>query len=52
MLDHKLGLAASSSVEVMTHPGERDEFDVLMSPEWRAALDREPPVAYGALGAS
>jgi predicted glycoside hydrolase/deacetylase ChbG (UPF0249 family) len=52
MLDDKLGLAASASVEVMTHPGRRDEYDVLMSPEWRAALDREPPVSYGALGAS
>jgi hypothetical protein len=37
-LEDKLGLARSESVELMTHPAVRDEYDLLVSEDWRSAV--------------
>ena len=37
---------ADGAVEVMTHPGWPDEFEALMSEEWRAALERRRLGSY------
>ena len=37
-LEDKLELAQSASVEVMTHPGVRDEYELLVSEDWRRAV--------------
>jgi len=37
-LEDKLGLARSESVELMTHPVVRDEYELLVSEDWRSAV--------------
>jgi hypothetical protein len=37
-LEDKLGLARSQSVEVMTHPAVGDEYELLVSEDWRSAV--------------
>jgi predicted glycoside hydrolase/deacetylase ChbG (UPF0249 family) len=44
-----LGLASESSVEIMVHPGLRDEFDALRSSEWAVALEGLPLGTFAAL---
>jgi predicted glycoside hydrolase/deacetylase ChbG (UPF0249 family) len=36
--DRAAALAREASVEVMTHPGIRDEYELLVSEDWRRAV--------------
>jgi predicted glycoside hydrolase/deacetylase ChbG (UPF0249 family) len=48
-LEHKLGLADRHSVEVMTHPGVRDERDLLLGDDWPIRLRAHRVGAYADL---
>lgn len=45
----KLGLAADHAVEVMVHPWEQDELEVLSGEDWRAAIGRHRLGTYAQL---
>jgi predicted glycoside hydrolase/deacetylase ChbG (UPF0249 family) len=48
-LEGALASARATSVEVMTHPGWGDEFELLRSDRWREALDGLPLGSYADL---
>jgi chitin disaccharide deacetylase len=48
-LERIIGLAKDSNVELMTHPQVRNEYDFLMSDNFRSALFRVQLGAYGEL---
>lgn len=49
-LDEALAISGESSVEVMTHPGWKDELELLRQPDWRATIASHPLGSYGELG--
>jgi predicted glycoside hydrolase/deacetylase ChbG (UPF0249 family) len=48
-LEEKLALARSATVEVMAHPGVRDECELLAGDDWRQALAGVPLGSFAAL---
>jgi predicted glycoside hydrolase/deacetylase ChbG (UPF0249 family) len=48
-LEQKLGLARSATVEVMAHPGLRDEYDLLAGDGWRRAVEGLRQGSFAAL---
>lgn len=49
-MDPKLALAGTVPVEVMGHPDDRAEHDILMSPAWSECLDRFKLGSFADLG--